>query len=186
MTKDDPPPPRLVDLGIDWLRQYAGESTLHDPSIAPLPADRLAEVDGYLSSTAVALVWIGPDPGSTGPTAWASVLDRFARVEAEFAGRLLAGPADLERLDAEPPGSLTWAVVGLRDMAGLLESSDADDRFRSLHRRGLRAIRPALDRPRPALRAIAEPGEPGLLVDLTGQPDRAATDILDRIGRPRP
>lgn len=182
MTIDGPPPARLVDLGIDWLRQYAGESTLYEAKVAPWPADRLAEVDGYLSSTVVALVWINPDPDSAGPTAWASVMDRFARVEAEFAGRLLVGPADLERLDAEAPGSLTWAVVGLRNMAGLLESSDAADRFRILHRRGLRAIRPAADSLERLGAAIDEPGGPGLLIDLTGQSDRAASEFLDRIG----
>ncbi|GIW89122.1 MAG: hypothetical protein KatS3mg108_3446 [Isosphaeraceae bacterium] len=115
-------PPRLIDLRIDWLAQYRGEWV---GSEAPLPPDRLARLDGYLSETQAAFLI---DSRASGVAL--TVDDWLARIHAEFPGRILADPDDLRRWRAEPQ-SLCWAVLvlgpGFAADASLFSAARLDD-----------------------------------------------------------
>lgn len=193
MTRDDEPPIRLIDLAVEWPLQYAGESAAIDPSEAHGVRERLGQVDGYLSATRAAIAWFGPGPGER-PDPWGEVSRRFAGIEAEFSGRLLADPIDLDRFEAEPDDTLTWAVAGLRNAADLLRTPGAEGKLAALIDRGLRAVR--------LLGSVDRPGDPandrgltdeersiiasvcscvdgsGLLLDLAGLPPTAAGEAM--------
>lgn len=189
-------PSRLIDLAVEWPLQYAEESTAIDAADYPGVRARIGQVDGYLSTTLAAIVWIGPAPGDRDDP-WGEVSRLFAGVEAEFSGRILADPADLNRFTSEPDDTMTWAVVGLRGLATLLHTDDARDRLAALIDRGVRAVRLAglVDRPvdpahdrgltdpeRSAIATIASAssGRP-LLLDLAGLPPTAAGEVLDLV-----
>jgi membrane dipeptidase len=144
-------PPRLIDLHIPWLEQYATETTLFDPALYPEVPGRLAQVEGYLGATWAAVVTVGRKAAEWQGSAdrWRALSDMFARVEAEFCGRMLIGPADHARWRDDPRG-LTWALAGASDL-GLLIDSPADlDHLPRLFERGLRSFHlgrePACDR----------------------------------------
>jgi hypothetical protein len=107
-----PDPPRLVDLGITWLDQYRRDLGLDGPEPA---MDRL---EGYLGATRLAFLRVrgdGPRP----------LDDQLTRLEAEFCGRLILGPEDWQRFEAEPADrALTWGVMVVEGAceAGSLES----------------------------------------------------------------
>ncbi|QDV32646.1 Zn-dependent dipeptidase, microsomal dipeptidase [Tautonia plasticadhaerens] len=189
---------RLVDLAVEWLDQYAGESTVFEGEARPGIRDRLGQVEGYLSATEIAVVWFGPEAGDRA-NPWGTAGDRMARVEAEFSGRLLAGPEDFGRLDAEPEGGLTWAVAGLRGVTGLLRTEEDRPRLGGLLDRGVRAFRlegrverppsaeddrPLRDEERSAIGALASlavanlAGASSPMVDLAGLPPRASGEAL--------
>ena len=183
-------PGRLADLSIDWLRQYAGESTLPEaPDGADAIRPRLGQLDGYLTTTAVALAWFGPSIGGSGdPRAEAGAL--MARIEAEFAGRLLVDRDDLGRFDREPPGALSWAVAGLHHAETLLTLDGGLAAIQRLIGRGVRALafdhpETPIDRRIEAIDAIADrlrdEGGPTLMLELSGLIPEAAVAILDRI-----
>lgn len=135
-------PPRLIDLRVDWFAQYAGEAPPFD-RFPPLPG-RLGQLDGYLGATSAAFLAID-----------AALIPR---AEAEFAGRLLAGPEDYRRWLDDPDG-LTWAVLeieGGSDLPGLF-------------RRGVRSYRP-LDGFKTHIGTLINLSEPGArpIVDLSG------------------
>ncbi|WP_169976997.1 amidohydrolase family protein [Tautonia rosea] len=186
-------PPRLIDLAVEWPLQYAEESTAIDAADYPGIAKRIGQVDGYLSTTLAAIIWIGPAPGDR-PDPWGEISRLFAGVEAEFSGRILADAADLDRFAAEADDTLTWAVVGLRGCASFLQSENARDRLAALIDRGLRAVRLAglVNRPadpthdrgltdleRSAISTLvsASSGRP-LLLDLAGLPPTAASEAI--------
>lgn len=192
---------RLVDMAVEWLDQYAGESTVFEAGARPESRNRLGQVEGYLSATATAVVWFGPDPGGR-PDPWATAGDLMTRVEAEFSGRLLTGPEDLDRLDAEPEGGLTWAVAGLRGVTALLRAEEDLPRLGRLCERGARAFRlegrverpPSAEDDRPlsedersALGALASlrvenlAGRWSPMVDLAGLTPRAAGEAIAMI-----
>ncbi|RUL89007.1 Zn-dependent dipeptidase, microsomal dipeptidase [Tautonia sociabilis] len=187
---------RLVDLAVEWPLQYAGESVGIDEASYPGVRGRLAQVEGYLSATAIALVWFGPSPEG-GEDPWAEVSGLMSRVEAEFSGRLLSGPDDLGRLDREPAEALTWAVAGLRGAAAICRSEGGTDRLEALIGRGVRAVRLVglVDRPagstddlglgesdRELFAALAGLGGPRILVDLAGLGPRAAGEAIASCG----
>src|SRR4051794_36143530 len=91
--------PRLIDLQIPWLWQYAPETELFDPALSASIPPRLGQVDGYMQTAWAAVLAIGPSPGdgSRRPDPWADLGEQLTRVEAEFAGRLLIGPDDHAR-----------------------------------------------------------------------------------------
>ncbi len=70
--------PRLIDLQVDWLSQYAAETkALGIPPEGM--ASRISQVDGYFSDTLAAFISCG------------NLAHSLARIEAEFSGRLLFG-----------------------------------------------------------------------------------------------
>ena len=103
---------RLIDLRINWLLQYVGEITTFDPNDYPDVKPRLDQIRGYLQDTRAAIVTCDRSPSD-----WAKQTDRskaladvVARVEAEFPGRILIGPTDRARFEAEPE-SLCWVIL---------------------------------------------------------------------------
>jgi hypothetical protein len=124
-------PPRLVDLRIDWLAQYRGETV---GSGDPPPPDRLARLDGYLGATRAAfLVDESPDTNAAAVDSWLS------RAHAEFPGRVLADPADFVRWEAEPD-SLCWAVLALGPGFAADTSQHTPKRLHTLIERGVRVF----------------------------------------------
>src|SRR4051794_12085889 len=117
--------PRLIDLHTDWLLQYATETTLFDATAYPGAADRLGQAEGYLGATSAAVVscFRKQEDWATQPDPWRALADLIARIEAEFAGRILMGPDDFARWRAEPDG-LTWAVIGIEGFDFLIRSEE--------------------------------------------------------------
>lgn len=109
-------PPRLIDLRVDWFAQYAGEAPQFDAY--PVAAGRLPQVDGYLGATAAAFLTIEPA--------------LIPRAEAEFAGRLLIGPADYRRWMDDPEG-MAWGALGVEGVGV--------ERIGGLYQRGVRLFR---------------------------------------------
>jgi membrane dipeptidase len=138
-----PRPPRLIDLHIPWLLQYAPETTFFDPSLYPEVPGRLAQLDGYFSATTAAVVALGMAPGDWArrPDPWAAVGDLLARAEAEFSGRLLIGPDDVARWRAEPPDAMSWAVLAIDGLNRVARGPEDLDRLDTLFHRGVRVFR---------------------------------------------
>src|SRR5262249_40003419 len=68
---------RLIDLHVDWLLQYAHETSLFDPTYYPDIPQRLGQIEGYLHATGAAILacyrhaddWARqPDLGRRSPT----------------------------------------------------------------------------------------------------------------------
>ncbi len=191
---------RLVDLHVDWLLQYAGESTVFDPADFPGVADRVGQADGYLGATSAAIVscyrpeadWLRrADP-------WAALYDLIARIEAEFPGRVLRDPDDFFRWRGDPEG-LAWAMIGVEGFDHLIRTEADLARLPDLLRRGVRLFQPTytssgqlagssadgddrglLDLGRRFLEALAELSEDGMrpIVDLAHLNPRASGDVL--------
>ena len=170
-----PPASRLIDLQIDWFRQYAPEIELPGcPSQDVRP--RIPRVDEYFSHTSVAFV-------SCGKTA-----DLLPRVEAEFSGRILHGPEDLARFREDPSG-LTWAVIAFNDMQELTGWSAALERLPALFDRGVRLFSPFPRQDRgltdpgrdflARLLGLSRPGAPRPILDLARAGREAMGEILD-------
>jgi membrane dipeptidase len=185
----------LVDLAVEWLLQYSGESTVIDSGSYPGVGDRLGQVEGYLSASALAVVWFGPAPGDR-PDPWGEAGELLARIEAEFPGRLLTGPEDVDRFDQEPEGGLTWAVAGLRGVSAMLQSQPDSGRLARLVDRGVRAFRlaglvdhppaPGEDLPlaiedRRAIETIASAARSPMMLDLAGLGPRASGEAIDAV-----
>jgi len=100
---------RLIDLHVDWLLQYAGETVVFEPSLNPDVGARLGQADGYLQATRAAVVscYRNAADWAAQPDSWAALGQLLARVEAEFPGRLLIGPDDFARWLDDGDG-LTW------------------------------------------------------------------------------
>ena len=47
---------RLIDLHVDWLLQYAGETVVFDPALYPGIEARWGQAEGYLQTTRAAVV----------------------------------------------------------------------------------------------------------------------------------
>jgi membrane dipeptidase len=134
---------RLIDLHTDWLLQYAPETTVFDPALYPGVPRRLGQSEGYLEGTAAAVLscyrvaddWVGqPDP-------WSALGALLARIEAEFSGRLLFGPADLARWRDDPDG-LCWGVIGIEGFDSVVRGPGDLDRLPRLFDRGVRLFQP--------------------------------------------
>jgi hypothetical protein len=114
-----------MDLGIAWLEQYAAEFELFAPSVSAAAKDQLGRLDGYLSSTDLAFIFLTADPSKAPGEVEPFVREQLARLQAEFPGRLVRAPADLATMAREPRGHLTWAILGL-DSAGSWLSGEPD------------------------------------------------------------
>ncbi len=131
-------PLRLIDLHLDWLAQYAPETSLFPAGSHRTVSTRLGQVEGYLGATSAAVVWASADPDR----GWPALGDLIARVEAEFSGRLLTGPTDLARW-ADDPDGLTWAVLGIAGIGPMLKADNDFERLNQLIARGVRVVRTA-------------------------------------------
>ncbi len=135
---------RLVDLHLDWLRQYAAETTEQDPALYPEVADRVGRLDGYLLGCTLSVLAIGRKPvdWTSQPDPWAALGRMIARCEAEFAGRLLRDPADIETWRAWPEDGMCWGVLGVGGLDFLVRSVVDLDRLPDLFERGVRVFQP--------------------------------------------
>jgi len=134
---------RLIDLHVDWLLQYAPESTVFDPSDYPGVAARIGQAEGYLQSTRAAVVscYRGVEDWASRPDPWAALGDLIARIEAEFPGRLLIGPDDLARWEDDEQG-LAWALIGVEGFDALIRTVEDLARLPLLFGRGIRLFQP--------------------------------------------
>ncbi|MBV8486633.1 MAG: membrane dipeptidase [Planctomycetaceae bacterium] len=133
---------RLIDLHCNWALQYVGESSQYDPTLYPEVPGRLAQLEGYLSDTAAAVLFCGrtardwerqDDP-------WRTLAEMITRYEAEFPGRLLASPADAARWGREPEDSMCWGVLGVEGFDFLIRTPADLNRLAALFDRGVRVF----------------------------------------------
>jgi membrane dipeptidase len=134
---------RLIDLHCNWALQYAYETTQYDPGLYEDLPSRVGQVEGYLSGTAAAVLACGriacdwekqEDP-------WKSLDEMLSRYEAEFAGRLLIGPEDVDRWKAEPQDAMCWGVLAIDGLNILVRGPVDLHRLAGLFDRGVRVFR---------------------------------------------
>ena len=177
---------RLIDLHTDWLLQYAAETTLFDPALYPETPNRLGQAEGYLGSTwaAVLACYRRADDWARQADPWGALGALIARVEAEFCGRVLAGPEDHRRWRDDPHG-LTWAVIGVEGFDALVRTAGDLARLPGLFERGVRLFQPVYS-DTSALGGSAEPGDDRGLTPLGAEFLRALLDLASPAGGPRP
>jgi hypothetical protein len=144
-----------MDLGIAWLEQYAAELELFAPPVSSAAMDQLGRLDGYLSSTDLAFIFLTADPSKAPGEVEPFVREQLARLQAEFPGRLVRAAADLATMAREPRGHLTWAILGLEHAGAWLDGIEQrletlalwiDRGVRLIGLDGATAITQALDR----------------------------------------
>ncbi|MDX2037904.1 MAG: Zn-dependent dipeptidase, microsomal dipeptidase [Isosphaeraceae bacterium] len=169
---------RLFDFRCNWLAQYAREITLFDPELQPDPSDRLARLEGYLQTTSAFVVPCGPPRAEWERVAdpWRMLSELATRVEAEFSGRTLHGPADLERFRDDPHG-LAWAVLAIDGLDALVREAADVERAASYVGRGVRVIR-LVSRPGSSVAGGDGEGDERGLLDL----GRSLLDRLAAVG----
>ncbi|WP_337176676.1 Zn-dependent dipeptidase, microsomal dipeptidase [Paludisphaera sp.] len=166
---------RLIDLRCDWALQYAAESTQYDPADYPEIPARVGRLDGYLTGATAAVVSCrrAPDDWARRADPWRDLGEMIARHEAEFSGRLLAGPEDAERWRAEPRGGLCWGVLAVVGLEALIKSPADLDRLAPLFARGARVFGAVPgDLSRPFLERLLE-------LAPEGEGPRPALDVAD-------
>lgn len=180
-----PDSPRLIDLHVDWLLQYAPEGSIYDPTLYGWAAARRPQVKGYRTATRAAIISCYRDAedwaGQADP--W-SALDRLIwRIESDFAGRLLKGAGDLARWEADPEGPC-WGVIGVEGFDALVRA-DADlGRLPDLFARGVRLFQPVYTRTS-ILGGSSAPGDDRGLTDLGRAFLGAVADLAaDGVARP--
>ena len=197
---------RLIDLNCNWALQYACESSQYDPArYADIPS-RVAQVDGYLSTTAVAILACGrrAEDWAKQTDPWQTLGEMIARYEAEFSGRLLHGPEDVSRWNAEPADGICWGILGIQGLDFLVREPAHLDRLPGLFTRGVRVFQMVESGPnllggaavtgddrgltelgRSLLHRLAELAPPGSrpgplpVVDLAGLNSRSTAEVLD-------
>ena len=177
---------RLIDLHVDWLLQYAPETSVFDSALYEGVAARTGQLDGYLQTARAAILALyrRGDDWATQPDPWAALGSLMTRVEAEFPGRLLIGPDDFDRWRDDPDG-LTWGMVGVEGFDALIRSGEDLGRLPRLFERGVRLFQP-IDGADNQLGGSAAFGDVRGLADL----GRSFLEGLDRLGSidsgPRP
>ena len=134
------PAPRLIDLHIDWLCQYAPETNLFGPKTGDIASIDLRQSEFYMSVTSAAVISLSRDAEdwSRQSDPWRSLGELIARVEAEFSGRILIGPDDAARWRDDSDG-LTWAVIGVEGWDFLVRTARDLDHLAGLFERGVDA-----------------------------------------------
>jgi len=180
---------RLIDLHTDWPLQYAEESTVYGPGLYPGVAARVGQGAGYLQATSAAIVscYRRPADWARHPDPWPALDALIARIEAEFAGRVLRDPVDLGRWD-DDPGGLAWAMIGVEGFDSLIRDEAGLDRLPGLVRRGVRLFQPTYGSAS-VLAGSAEAGDERGLLDLgrrfldrlagLADPDRGPRPVVD-------
>ncbi len=165
-------PPRLIDLHIDWMAQYRGETP---DSGEPCPLLTLSRLDGYLSTTRAAFLF-----DDSPPTPARSVDSWLARALAEFPGRILAIPEDYQRWQVNEPEPLCWAVLSLGP-AFTAALAQHNEQLHRLAERGVRVFS-ASNHPLPilipALLDLAVATKRIFAIDLADLNDTAQADTL--------
>jgi membrane dipeptidase len=133
---------RLIDLHCNWALQYAGESSQYDPQLYADIAGRLGQLDGYLMGTRASVLTCGrrAEDWAAQEDPWAALGGMIARYEAEFPGRLLHGPEDVARWEAEPADGLCWGVLGVEGFDALVREVGDLDHLAGLFTRGVRVF----------------------------------------------
>ena len=177
---------RLIDLHVNWLLQYAPETSVFNAALYPEIAARTSQLEGYLQTTRAAIIGCNRcvEDWATQSDPWAALGQLITRVEAEFPGRLLIGPDDFDRFQ-EDREDLTWGMTGVQGFDALIRSFEDLERLLQLFERGVRLFQPisGLDN---RLGGSAGPADDRPLADL-GRTFLEAVDRLsaDEIG-PRP
>jgi membrane dipeptidase len=175
---------RLVDLHTEWLWQYAPETALFDPVLSARMAERLGQAEGYLQGTWAAILSCSRTDGDWASQAdpWAALGTLVTRIEAEFSGRLLIGPADVARGLDDPEG-LCWGLIGIAGFDALVRGPEDLDRLAPLFERGVRLFQ-FVQGPSSVLAGSSGAGDDRGLTDL-GRAFLQTLDDLEPIG-PRP
>ena len=158
---------RLIDLHVDWLLQYAGETTVYDPACYARVPQRLDQVRGYLQDTSAAVLACyrhADDWARHRSDPWAALGELITRVEAEFPGRLLQGGDDLARWRDEP-NALCWGIIGIEGFDALVRTAADLGHLRPLFERGVRVFQPVYTAAN-ALGGAAAAGDERGLTDL--------------------
>jgi membrane dipeptidase len=134
---------RLIDLHVDWLLQYTGESVVFDPSLYPNVEKRQAQASGYLQACRAAILscYRRSDDWARQADPWAALGQLITRIEAEFPGRLLIQPDDFDRWQDDRDG-LTWGLIGIEGFDSLIRSTQDLARLTPLFERGIRLFQP--------------------------------------------
>jgi membrane dipeptidase len=171
---------RLIDLHCNWALQYAGETCHYDAAAYADVRMRLDQVEGYLTGTGIAVLACGRRAGdwTRQPDAWKTLGEMIARYEAEFSGRLLIGPDDVTRWNAEPPDGIGWGILGVEGFDALVRQPADLDRLPGLFRRGVRVFQ-LVETEASALGGAAVRGDDRGLSEL----GRAFLDRLEGLSR---
>jgi membrane dipeptidase len=134
---------RLIDLHVDWLLQYSGESVVFDPSLYPGVETRQGQASGYLQDCRGAILscYRRADDWAKQVEPWSALGQLITRIEAEFPGRLLIEPDDFDRWQDDRDG-LTWGLIGIEGFDFLIRSSEDLARLPRLFDRGVRLFQP--------------------------------------------
>lgn len=156
----------MIDLHCDWLLQYVPEATCFDPAHYSDVRARLGQSEGYLQTTRAAVLacYRSEEDWASQADPWRALGDLITRIEAEFPGRLLIGPADFARWEAEPD-SLAWAMIGIEGFDATIRMPADLDRLPALFDRGIRLFQPVYS-PTSVLAGSAGEGDDRGLTDL--------------------
>jgi membrane dipeptidase len=158
---------RLIDVHCNWLRQYAPEITTFGPSANGVSPERLKPLGGYMTATAAAVLGCGYAPAEWARHSdpWRSLGELIARYEAEFCGRLLIGPTDLNRWRSELADGLTWGTLGVSGLDYLVRDGADLIRLAELFKRGVRVFQ-LVENANNQLAGSADPGDERGLTEL--------------------
>ena len=175
---------RLIDLHVDWLLQYAGESTVFDPADFPDIAQWVGQAEGYLGATSAAIVACYRTDADWARRAdpWTGLEELVTRIEAEFPGRVLRDPEDILRWNDDPEG-LTWAVIGVEGFDRLVREESDLARLPDLLRRGVRLLQPTYTASS-LLAGSSSPGDDRGLLDLGRRFLETLAELSDQAARP--
>jgi len=177
---------RLIDLHVDWLLQYAPETNVFDPDLYPGVRERTSQLDGYLQTTRAAILacFRRADDWAKQADPWEALGQLITRIEAEFPGRLLIGPDDFDRWQADRDG-LAWGMIGVEGFDTLIRSADDLDRLPRLFERGVRLFQPIYNTTS-SLGGSSVPGDDRGLTDLGRRFLEVLASLADPSAGPRP